>query len=338
MPRAPAAAGCARGPPRRRPSRRRALLRRAPSSAPAADGLSVGRMSCWMRSVWGGRHPAHCSMDARGPRQVFVNTGLGAFRQVLFNANAHLASTSAGRCVGRIGHHDRCFSTLVIVYSAHRRPRTLLRVRGSSDRWVKSPSSSSVLSGRAATSAPFVCALLIAVRAPGADRTLHMAVSALCLRRGTGAEHAARRLNEGEGPPERYAGCCRAPASPAATRTGRPPPRCCRSMLIIQKRLMHATRRQVQGMPRGAYARPRVIWARHRLLRCASRGHAARMRPAPPAAPASLERSENFFYSNRVCFLGPNPQRDPILSFLFSGDPILAIPQFMFVQLELPVS
>ena len=185
----------------------------------------------------------------------------------------------------------------------------------------------SVLSGRAATSAPFVCALLIAVRAPGADRTLHMAVSALCLRRGTGAEHAARRLNEGEGPPERYAGCCRAPASPAATRTGRPPPRCCRSMLIIQKRLMHATRRQVQGMPRGAYARPRVIWARHRLLRCASRGHAARMRPAPPAAPASLERSENFFYSNRVCFLGPNPQRDPILSFLFSGDPILAIPR-----------
>ena len=36
-----------------------------------------------------------------GNLQVFFNTGLGAFRQVLFNANAHLASTSAGRCVGR---------------------------------------------------------------------------------------------------------------------------------------------------------------------------------------------------------------------------------------------
>ena len=188
----------------------------------------------------------------------------------------------------------------------------------------------SVLSGRAATSAPFVCALLIAVRAPGADRTLHMAVSALCLRRGTGAEHVARHLNEGEGPPERYVGCCRAPASPAATRTCRPPTRCCRSMLIIQKRLMHATRRQVQGMPRGAYARPRVIWARHRLLRRASRGSRCPHAPRAPRQPRKPWRSENFFYSNRVCFLGPAPNVTPFCHFFFQVTPFclfLGIPR-----------
>ena len=30
-------------------------------------GLSVGRTSCWTRSVWGGRHPTRCGMDVRGP-------------------------------------------------------------------------------------------------------------------------------------------------------------------------------------------------------------------------------------------------------------------------------
>ena len=53
-------------------------------------GLSVGWMSCWTRSVWGGRHPARCGMDV--------------------TSHHHWC-----RLVGRIGYHDRCLLTLVLV-------------------------------------------------------------------------------------------------------------------------------------------------------------------------------------------------------------------------------
>jgi hypothetical protein len=42
-----------------------------------------------------------------------------AFRQVFFNANATVHHHRR-RLVGRIGHHDRCSLTLVLVYSARR--------------------------------------------------------------------------------------------------------------------------------------------------------------------------------------------------------------------------
>lgn len=94
-------------------------LRRIPSFAPTAPGCRVGgcpagRARCGVE----GTQRAVGWMSGDHDR-CFSTLVPEAFRQVFFNANATVHHHRR-RLVGRIGHHDRCSLTLVLVYSARR--------------------------------------------------------------------------------------------------------------------------------------------------------------------------------------------------------------------------
>ena len=82
-------------------------------------GLSVRQMSCWMRSVWVGKHPARCGIMSGDHHRCFMNTGDWAFRQVFFNANAlpciNIGADMWGESGIAAGVYTRwCLSTLHI--------------------------------------------------------------------------------------------------------------------------------------------------------------------------------------------------------------------------------
>ena len=95
----------------RRPGRRAPRRRVSPAPLFRAGGIGLSVFSEVLLEVMGLglRHPASCGIDIRGSRQVFLNTVLGAFRQLLFNesgimigvinADARPLCTSDGVCV-----------------------------------------------------------------------------------------------------------------------------------------------------------------------------------------------------------------------------------------------